>query len=110
MDKSIAFDLISGTLTKTTSGFGDYTETTSRRTVYGQITSVSMDEFFSGGANGFRPEYRITMFGPDYEGERTCEVNGIEYNIYRTYAGRNDTLELYLERRTGRWVTNSTSS
>lgn len=108
MDRSIAFDLLTSTLTKDT--IGGYIETQQHRTVYGQITSVSMDEFFSGGANGFRPEYRITMFGPDYQGERTCEVDGVEYNIYRTYAGRNDTLELYLERRTGRWESNSTSS
>lgn len=99
MDKSIAFDLLTVTREKNT--FGNYEETVKTRTVYGQITSVSADEFFSGGQNGFRPEYRVTMFGPDYQGERRCLIGTVEYSVYRTYMGRNDTIELYLERRTG---------
>ena len=99
MDKSVVFTLISVERTQDT--IGQWTETDVRHTVYGQITSVSMDEYFSGGQNGFKPEYRITMFGPDYEGETRCEVDGVEYSIFRVYRGRTDTVELYLERRAG---------
>lgn len=99
MDRSIVFTLISVECAQDT--IGQWTETDVRHTVYGQITSVSMDEYFAGGQNGFKPEYRITMFGPDYEGETRCEVDGVEYSIYRVYRGRTDTVELYLERRAG---------
>ncbi len=99
MDRSIVFTLISVERAQDT--IGQWTETDVRHTVYGQITSVSMDEYFAGGQNGFKPEYRITMFGPDYEGETRCEVDGVEYSIYRVYRGRTDTVELYLERRAG---------
>lgn len=99
MDKSVVFTLIS--VERAQDNIGQWTETDVRHTVYGQITSVSMDEYFAGGQNGFKPEYRITMFGPDYEGETRCEVDGVEYSIYRVYRGRTDTVELYLERRAG---------
>lgn len=99
MDRSIVFTLISVERAQDT--IGQWTETETHHTVYGQITSVSMDEYFAGGQNGFKPEYRITMFGPDYEGETRCEVDGVEYSIYRVYRGRTDTVELYLERRAG---------
>lgn len=99
MDKSVVFTLISVERAQDT--IGQWTDTDVRHTVYGQITSVSMDEYFAGGQNGFKPEYRITMFGPDYEGETRCEVDGVEYSIYRVYRGRTDTVELYLERRAG---------
>jgi len=99
MDKSIVFQLL--TVTRTPDSIGQYVDTVTKRTVYGQISSVSMDEFFAGGQNGFKPEYRITMFGPDYEGELRCEIDNVEYSIYRVYHGRTDTVELYLERRAG---------
>ena len=47
------------------------------------------------------PEYRFTMFAPDYEGERTVKYHGKAYSIYRTYLGRTDTIELYAERKGG---------
>lgn len=99
MDKSIVFQLL--TVTRAPDSIGQYVDTVTKRTVYGQITSVSMDEFFAGGQNGLKPEYRITMFGPDYEGEERCEIDEVEYSIYRTYRGRADTVELYVERRAG---------
>lgn len=41
------------------------------------------------------------MFFGDYQGEKTVEYNGVTYGIYRTYLGRNDTIELYAERKGG---------
>lgn len=99
MDKSIAFELLS--VTRVQDSIGQWTEQATPRTVYGQITSVSRDEFFAAGQNGFKPEYRVTMFGPDYNGERRCLIDGVEYSVYRVYHGRTDSVELYLERRAG---------
>lgn len=99
MDRSIAFDLVS--FERTQDSIGQWTETEMTRTVFGQVGSVSMDEFFSGGQNGFKPELRVTMFGPDYEGEKICMIGDYYYTIYRVYYTRTDTVELYLERRVG---------
>lgn len=81
---------------------GQWVETVTERPVYGQVSSVSANEFFAGGQNGFKPELRITMFAPDYEGEEVLRYNGNLYTIYRTYLARTDMIELYVERRTGR--------
>lgn len=99
MDRSITFELVTVERDKDT--LGQYVEDEILRTVYGQIGSVSMDEFFSGGQNGFKPEYRVTMFGPDYQGEKYCVIDDVYYTIYRVYYTRTDTVELYLERRVG---------
>ena len=99
MDRSIVFTLIS--VERDQDEIGQWVEEETRHTVYGQITSVSMDEFFAAGQNGYKPEYRITMFGPDYEGQDRCEIDGVEYSVYRVYHGRTDTVELYIERRAG---------
>lgn len=99
MDRSIQFALLP--VARTQDAIGQFIESATPRLVYGQITSVSADEFFAGGQNGFKPEYRITMFEPDYRGERRCLINGVEYSVYRVYHGRTDNVELYLERRVG---------
>lgn len=99
MDRSIQFTLLP--VTRTQDAIGQFVKSATPRLVYGQITSVSAEEFFSGGQNGFKPEYRVTMFAYDYEGERRCLIDNVEYSIYRTYYGRTDKVELYLERRVG---------
>lgn len=81
--------------------FGVVRSVESSRTVFCAVQSVTRDEFYEGGRNGLNPEYQFTMFGPDYEGERILEYKGNRYGIYRTYIGRNDTIELYAERKGG---------
>lgn len=99
MDRSIVFELL--TVERQQNSIGAYTETVTEKKVYGGIQSVSRDEFFAGGQNGFKPEYRITMFGPDYGGQMRCRIDGVEYSVYRVYRGRTDRVELYIERRAG---------
>lgn len=70
-------------------------------TVMARISSVSASEFFEAGRNGLRPEYRFTMFLYDYNGERELEYEGTRYTVYRTYMGRSDTVELYVELKGG---------
>lgn len=43
----------------------------------------------------------MTMFAPDYQGEQIAVVDGVRYGVYRTYRAKNETLELYLERKAG---------
>lgn len=81
--------------------YGVYEKTEVRRKVFCDVSSVTQTEWFEGGRNGLNPEYRLTMFVGDYEGEQVCELNGVRYTIYRTYITKNDLIELYVEKRKG---------
>lgn len=99
MDRSVDFYLLKPT--RTQDSIGQWVETVERRQVLGQVSSVTASEFFAGGQNGLQPEIRVTMFAYDYQDEQNLELDGKIYSIYRTYYARNDTLELYCERRRG---------
>lgn len=70
------------------------------RSVFCNIASVTLTEISTAGINGLRPEYKCEMFSHDYEGENIAKIGDSEFTIYRTYLGRNETLDLYLARRT----------
>lgn len=69
--------------------------------MYCDVRSVTQSEWFEGGRNGLNPEYRFTMFAPEYHGEQICEFNGNRYTIYRTYLERNEMIELYVQKEQG---------
>lgn len=81
--------------------YGVYEKTEVKKKVFCDVSSVTQTEWFEGGRNGLNPEYRLTMFVGDYEGEQVCELNGVRYTIYRTYITKNDLIELYVEKRKG---------
>lgn len=99
MDRSEVITLLS--TTKEQNEYGVWVETPSSRDVFCQVDSVTRAEFFDGGRNGLNPEFRMTMFFGDYGGEQMLIYNGKSYSVYRTYQGRNDTIELYVERKGG---------
>ena len=99
MDRSAQITLLA--TARTQNAYGVWVETLTERTVFCQVDSVTRDEFFEGGRNGLNPEFRMTMFCGDYEGEKMLIYNGCTYSVYRTYQGRNDTIELYVERKGG---------
>lgn len=99
MDRSIAFYLIKDTFS--VDAIGQHIPTREKRLVYGRINSVTRAEWNAAGELGIKPEYEITMFGPDYHGEVALEMDGKTYGIYRTYQTLNDDLELYLEWKVG---------
>ncbi len=99
MDRSNLLTLIRESFVSDSMGVQRPTET--ERTVYCDVRSVSYSEWFEGGRNGLNPEYQFTMFRYDYDGEKICEFNGQRYSIYRTYITRDDSIELYAERREG---------
>lgn len=72
-----------------------------KRDVFCNIGSVTLNEWSQGGQLGLKPELRAVVFAPDYEGEEIAEYNGARYSVYRTYTGKDDSMELYLERRVG---------
>ena len=87
--------------TKAQDAYGVWVESPTSRMVFCQVDSVTRAEFFDGGRNGLNPEYRMTMFFGDYNGEKLLSYNGQTYSVYRTYQGKNDTIELYVERKGG---------
>lgn len=99
MDRSNVISLI--TETKTKDALGIYHTDLLKRDVFCNITSVTASEFFDGGRSGFNPEYRMTMFSGDYNGEKVLEYNGQAYAIYRSFIRGTDTIELYVERKGG---------
>lgn len=107
MDRSTPITLLA--TTKTQNAYGVWEETITSSTVFAQVDSVTRAEFFEGGRNGLNPEFRMTMFFGDYSGEKMLIYNGNTYSVYRTYQGRNDTIELYVERKGGSNGITSTS-
>lgn len=99
MDRS---DII--TLYKDTVTYDDYgvpRKTRTGRDVFCKVDSVTRSEFFEAGKSGLNPEYRMTMFFGDYEGESLVGYNGRMYSVYRTYMAKTDIIELYVERKGG---------
>lgn len=99
MDRSEVITLLS--TSKTQDAYGVWRETETGHDVFCQVNSVTRAEFFEGGRNGLNPEFRMTMFVGDYNDEKTLVYRGKSYAVYRTYLGRNDTIELYVERKGG---------
>lgn len=99
MDRSDVITLLSSTQAQ--NQYGVWTETQTAKDVFCQVDSVTRQEFFDGGRNGLNPEFRFTMFYADYNDEHDVIYKGKSFTVYRTYIGRNDTIELYVERKGG---------
>lgn len=99
MDRSDVIELV--TTTRQQDDYGVWRATDIKRQVFCKVESVSRAEFFEGGRNGLKPEFRMIIFAGDYAGEQTVIYNGVPYAVYRTFLGKNDNLELYVEKKTG---------
>ena len=99
MDRSDVITLIGEVKAQDANGVWRTTKT--ERDVFCQVNSITRAEFFDAGRNGLNPEYSFSMFFGDYNGERTVKYKGNTYGVYRTYHGRTDTMELYVERKGG---------
>lgn len=100
MDRSDIIDLIP--VTHTPDEFGVLRNVEGEpRTVMCQVNSVTRAEFFDGGRNGLNPEYEFDVFDGDYDGETIVVYKGKRYVVYRTYHGRTDKIELYVQREGG---------
>jgi len=106
MDRSDLITLYADTITY--DDYGVPVKTRSSRDVFCKVDSVTRSEFFDAGRSGLKPEYRITMFFGDYEGETLVGYNGRMYSVYRTYQAKTDIIELYVERKNGTDITITT--
>lgn len=103
MDRSTPIYLVSETYT--VDEIGQHIARPVERKVYASVDSVTRAEWSAAGEQGIRPEYRLTMFAPDYRGEKVVKmaVGGSSqmFGVYRTFRGKNETLELYVEHKVG---------
>lgn len=107
MDRSEVITLLGETQTQ--NEFGVWVPERTSKDVFCQVDSVTRAEFFEGGRNGLNPEFRFTVFFGDYNGETEVIFKDKPYSVYRTYQGRNDELELYVERKGGSNGANSSN-
>lgn len=99
MDRSDVITLYADTIAYDDYGVAIKTQTS--REVFCKVDSVTRAEFFEAGRSGLKPEYRMTMFFGDYNGEALVGYNGRMYSVYRTYQAGTDIIELYVERKGG---------
>lgn len=99
MDRSECISLIRSD--KFQDDYGVWRSTETRTDVFCQVNSVTQREFFEGGRNGLNPEYVFTVFFADYDDQPIIEYRGLRYSVYRTYRRRDDTIELYVQRKGG---------
>lgn len=82
--------------------YGVERKTPTIKKVFAKCESVTRTEFFYGGRNGLNPEFRFTVYAPDYHGEAECQFHEKQYSIYRTYyVPGTDYIELYVQREGG---------
>ncbi len=72
-----------------------------RTEVYACEESVGQNEFFRAGQSGLVPDRRLTVWSFEYGGERTVEIDGEQFAIYRTFDRQDERTELYLTKRVG---------
>lgn len=99
MDRSDTVKLYATTVTY--DQYGVAVKTVKSKTVFCKVESVSRAEFFEAGRSGLNPQFRITMFAGDYDGETVVGYRGSLYSVYRTFLAKTDIIELYVERQSG---------
>ncbi|MBT2577426.1 phage head closure protein [Bacillus sp. ISL-8] len=71
------------------------------RQVFCEKKSVSQNEFFQAGQNGFKPKCVLIVYTLDYQEEQKVKYREKEYSIYRTYERDDEKIELYCEVKKG---------
>jgi SPP1 family predicted phage head-tail adaptor len=96
MMKANVVDLI--TVSPEAGGVGtEPTET--KRTVYCTVKSIGQQEAYLAMGQGLNPELKVILAHDfEYEGEGLCELEGVRYEILRTYITEVDGIELILQR------------
>ena len=73
--------------------------TETKRTVYCTVKSIGQQEAYLAMGQGLNPELKVILAHDfEYEGERLCEMDGVKYDILRTYVTETDGIELTLQR------------
>ena len=96
MMKANVVDLI--TVSPEAAGVGTEPAET-KRSVPCTVRSIGQQEAYLAMGQGLNPELKVILAHDfEYEGERLAELNGVRYDIFRTFAGETDGIELTLQR------------
>ena len=96
MMRANAVDLI--TVNPEAAGVGTEPSET-KRTVFCTVKSIGQQEAYLAMGQGLNPELKVILAHDfEYEGERLCELDGVRYDILRTYITETDGIELTLQR------------
>ena len=75
--------------------------TETKRDVFCTVRSIGMQEAYLAMGQGLNPELKVILAHDfEYDGERLCELDGVKYDIKRTYVTETDGIELTLQRVT----------
>lgn len=85
----------------TQDAIGQWVKTVEETDVFGLVSSVTMSEFYQAGMQGFKPEFRISIWMTEYHDEEELVYNNKVYSIYRTYIRDDGRIELYVTERKG---------
>lgn len=85
----------------TQDAIGQWVKTGEETDVFGLVSSVTMSEFYQAGMQGFKPDFRITIWMTEYHDEEELVYNDKVYSIYRTYIRDDGRIELYVTERKG---------
>ena len=73
--------------------------TESTRDVYCTVRSIGQQEAYLAMGQGLNPELKVILAHDfEYGGERLCSLDGVRYDILRTYITKTDGIELTLQR------------
>lgn len=80
---------------------GEWTETQTKTEVFAMVNSVTMNEFYNAGLQGFKPDYRFTVWLNEYDDQELVEYKNKIYAVYRSYRRDDGRIELYVNEKKG---------
>lgn len=69
-----------------------YTETS--REIFAEEIGTKRSEFYAALSAGLKPEKTLRIYEFEYDGEKIVEIDGVRYQITRTYPTGDERLEL----------------
>ena len=70
-----------------------------KREVFCTVKSIGQQEAYLAMGQGLNPELKVILAHDfEYEGERLADMDGVRYDILRTYVTETDGIELTLQR------------
>jgi len=80
---------------------GNQKSTKTENTYFATLDSIAQSEFFSAGQSGFKPEYKIVMWGFEYNNQEIIIMKEKNYSVYRTFLRDDERIELYVTSKVG---------
>lgn len=99
MDRSNIVFLVGQTYA--TDSIGQQVATETKTQIFASINSISRDEYFTASSQGLKPQYQVRINRYEYDGQKEIEINGERYAVYRSYVGKGEMLDLYVEAKKG---------